>query len=209
MRGEYRPVYDASGQLEQLIEEEPGQPAEIVFSRSASRRRVAEEDYKRLADVLVTTLERFVRDEGPGSFCLALQYDPGVPLPPTPVLGPAMFAERFDGRADRLWNPAEWPEFAALAEQGSRFLDQPEIGSAIERVAVLGSFDADHCVVVLNTVAKRLNEALADIRPRVVPRFIVYATDVTTADLVENFIAAISPEIRSELEAKQLLPTYC
>jgi len=37
----------------------------------------------------------------------------------------------------------------------------------------------------------------------------VYATDVTTADLVENFIAAISPEIRSELEAKQLLPTYC
>jgi hypothetical protein len=206
MRSSYRPQFDAAGELAALIEEEPGQPARVVYSRKRRRRRLTARDRARLDDLLVERLERYVREHGEASFCLALMYDPVEPLPPSPILGPAGFAQAHAGEPAVVWNPAEWPGFDSLLHEGERFLDEPDIAAAIARATDALATDEGLGVVILNAVAKRLNEALADVRPGVVPRFVVYPSDPAGADLVANFAAITTPEIRSELEAIELFP---
>jgi hypothetical protein len=170
-----------------------------------------EETLRRLESRLAARVEAFVRTHGAGSFCVALLYEAGMPLPVTPVLGPSDHAVRALADPSVLWHPAEWPEFHHLAEQGAAAIEQDDdiremTATVMHLDAVDSAHRADRIVAALNRAAARLTRSLADLDSEPSPRYVAYAVDVTGADLHSNFHAAVDAHLRRALNARSMLP---
>jgi hypothetical protein len=195
-----------------LVEKADGEPSRRVAVRPTTQtyRRALDDALRQLATVMCGQLANYVREAGTSSCCLALRYEPGMPLPLTPVLGPSEFAEAATADPDRLWNPAEWPGVSALGGQGEAALNTAEIRALVNRVRDLDGLTADEradqAIAMLDELAASLTRALADRPAGPLPRFIVYAADVPAADLRKHLVAATDAETMAALSDRGLLP---
>jgi hypothetical protein len=200
--------------LAALIEPQAGSSNRVLIPVSVDReRRLLSDLLRRIEDRLVHVLEAHVRQSNAKSYCLALLYEPDFPLPPTPVFGPSDLSDLPTGHGDHLWHPPDWTALDRQAQNGAAFIAaDPTLVDLTAMVARLDALDpserANHIRATLNRVARRLTSRLKDLDAAPLPRFVVYATDVTGADLAVNLPAALGAELRQVLARGDFLPEF-